>query len=150
MLQDSRMGEVRGPTDAERRAVQQAVDAGDMKRAEDLLAGVRRRLARSNTKKNKNKYAAPTGKPTGAAKTKKPKNSKVRQVGTSRYVHCPICQRELSVKQDGRLRSHKNQSRTGTCHGSGAKVAKAWRSAKSGGNSIRTVSGGLPGLGKRR
>jgi hypothetical protein len=157
------MAEVRGLTEAERRAIQQAVGAGDMKRAEVLLSGVRRRLLTSNRKKTKKKLPPAAGTQTGGvrstgikkaksktgSKTGKPGGA-VRLVGSARFVHCPTCRREFSVNRDGRLRAHKNPSRSGKCHGSGSKVAKVWKAANSGSNSIRAVSGGLPGLGKRR
>ena len=153
-LQDRRVtSELRGPTEAERRAVQQAVNAGDLKRAESLLSGIRNRLAKSNGKKRPTAQSSPGSQTAKRRQTKgsskRPKTaSDVRVVGTSRFALCPVCRREFSVNRDGRMRAHRKEAPQGKCRGSGVKVAKAWK-AVSKGNSIHTVSGGLPGLGKR-
>lgn len=144
----------RGPTEAERRPIQRAVDSGDLKRAQELLAGVRRRLAK--TSKNK-KLAPQESAGQRSSKTPTPKAGRkrssgggygVRLAGTARFTLCPACRREFSVNTDGRLRAHRDQTRGGRCDGSGAKVAKARKATKA--HSIRAVSGGLPGLGKRQ
>jgi fructose-1,6-bisphosphatase/inositol monophosphatase family enzyme len=146
--------ELRGPTESERRAVQQAVEAGDLKRANALLSGIRRRLAKSNRNKRASVQLS-TG--TQKAKRRQPRGSskpsrtvnEVRIVGSSRLALCPVCRREFSVNRDGRVRAHRDGAGQGKCRGGGVKVAKAWKTTNQG-NSIRTVSGGLPGLGKRK
>ena len=143
-----------GPTEAERRAIQRAVDQGDHKRAEELLSGVRRRLAKSKKRK---KFASSTAGKQGAAKKSKSRTASkrtkdgggIRVVGATRFTLCPVCRREFSVNRDGCLRAHGNLARVGKCRGSGVKVAKAWKTSPVE-NSVRTVSGGLPSLGKRR
>jgi hypothetical protein len=132
------------------------VDNGDLKRAEELLAGVRRRLAKSKRKRKQNP-PSPTGIEQGV--TSKAKSTAVsdrvgadgdvRLAGRTRITLCPVCRGEYSVNRDGRLRAHRVTAGKGNCRGSGVKVAKTWK-AGSGANSIRAVSGGLPSLGKRR
>lgn len=145
----------RGPTEEERRAIQQAVDAGDLTRAEDLLSGVRRRLAKSNQSKRRSARSAVAKAEANKEENAKPRSnrskngSEVRTVGRARLARCPVCRHEHSVNMDGRLRVHRDVARKAKCPGSGAKVAKAWKTANRG-NSIRAVSGGLPSLGKRR
>ncbi len=143
--------ERRGPTEAERRAIQRAVDDGDLRRANELLSGVRRRLRKSNNNKHKKRASSAAAEQGASNKSKAgaKNNGGVRLAGTTRFKVCPVCRREFSVNRDGRLRAHKDEARKGKCHGSGAKVAKAWKTTQSS-NSLRAVSGGLPGLGKRR
>lgn len=142
----------RGPTDAERRAIQKAVDGGDLRRAQELLAGVSRRLVKSNKKRKSSpsvgKRSSRASKSKAARKRSQGVGDEIRLAGTARFTLCPVCRRELSINTDGRLRAHRVRPGEGKCRGSGAKVAKAWKGTKS--SSIRAVSGGLPGLGKRK
>lgn len=136
------MPKKREPSDAERRAIQQAVDAGDLRRARELIEGVRRRLEKSNGSKPQKQAAAKPKKVRAASASSR---ATVRQVGGTRYARCPQCGREISVNRDGLLRPHMRQPQGPQCKGSRTKAAKA---AKGSRGSVRTVSGGLPGLGK--
>ena len=104
----------REPSDAERRAIQQAVDAGDLHRARELIEGVRRRLKKSNGSKPQKQAAA---KPKKARAASASSRAVVRQAGGTRYVRCPVCGREISVNRDGLLRPHKRQPDGPQCRG---------------------------------
>ena len=81
-----------------------------------------------------------------------PKKSK-EQRPPSRKLPCPVCRKSVSVADNGCLRGHHGSDIW--CRGSGRKVAVPAKSSVSGperriSSSVRTVSGGSPGLGRRR
>lgn len=61
---------------------------------------------------------------------------------------CPYCSKVVRPKADGHLGGHKNKDGK-HCVGSGGLPIGA-KKTQGGGGSVRTVGGGLPGLGKRR
>lgn len=77
----------RVPTEAERRAIQQALNAGDLKRADELLAGIRRRLMKSNRNRSGRSAdvkAAATKKVNANSRSQRSKRvTEVRTVGTT-------------------------------------------------------------------
>lgn len=130
-----------GPTVAERRAVQKAVDAGDMKRAQELLSAIRRRLHRSENgprKRRRHKAnSASKRKGPGRLQGEEPASPAVKKAKPARKK-APLPKR--SCARCG-TQFKPNSGRQ--------KLCSLCRPRGSESKSVRTVSGGLPGLGKR-
>lgn len=130
-VHDMRVAE---PTDDERQAVQRAVDQGDFARAMSLLEGIALRLSKARKAERKAQYG------------KKPKN---KPAATAQIAN-PAAENTAKRKQP------KQQPRPCTSCGSTFKPISARQRRCNvcvpfnGSSSVRTVSGGLPSLGKRR
>jgi hypothetical protein len=81
----------------------------------------------------------------------------IKKAQASKINHgiCPSCGRNVALKADNHLRSH-NDATGRHCVGSGAKAAKIIGASgrkkpgtPGGSSSVRTVQGGLPGLGRQ-
>jgi hypothetical protein len=140
----TRMAHESGPTDAERRAIQNAVDAGDLRRAKALLAGVRRRMDAMSRRKDKQDRKATSRRKSGAAAIKRTRRP-VRKTGTKatqpakkKAKRMPPLTSKACGRCGAQFRPDSGRRR----------LCSLCRPRTS--NSVRTVSGGLPSLRKRR
>jgi hypothetical protein len=134
----------REPTKAERAAIQKAVDAGDLRRARELIAGVRRRLTATRRRSEKQKRKAvrilqpgpqkPSVKRT-AARTVTAAPAKPGKTKRNTALPSKAC-----VRCSAKFRPDNGRQQ----------LCSICRPRSSRSKSVRTVSGGLPGLGKRR
>jgi len=131
----------KAPTEAERRAVQKAVDAGDMKRAQELLGAIRRRLSR--LEKGPKKRSSVKARSASKRKNSRPVRRKSRQ--------SPSAEKPTGAAQKAPL-PEKQCIRCGAQFKPSSGREKLCSLCRPGRNntSVRTISGGLPGLGKRR
>lgn len=83
--------------------------------------------------------------------TKKQQQQSKKKKREARKLRCPVCRKSVSVTDNGCLKGHHGTSVW--CRGSGQKVTVPAKSSTSGpdrrnSSSVRTISGGLPGLGR--